>query len=148
MDIVIELEGEMYDAKKMKAELARDEDRRARIYVDTVGKVSGGIGRNLTDKGFRESEIDLMYVNDIADTEQFLDRNLPWWRNLDDVRQRVVVNMAFNMGGKLLTFVNALAALQRCDYEAAANGMNDSKWAKQVGARAQRLVNMMRTGRV
>ncbi|KVE27262.1 lysozyme [Burkholderia singularis] len=135
-----------YDAAKLKAELTRDEDRRNRIYVDTVGKVSGGIGRNLTDKGFRDNEIDLMYENDRADTEAWLDRNLPWWRSLDSVRQRVLMNMAFNMGGKLLTFVNTLAAMKRGDYAAAADGMLASKWAGQVGARATRLAAMMRSG--
>ncbi|MCA8480508.1 glycoside hydrolase family protein [Burkholderia multivorans] len=135
-----------YDPVKLKAELTLDEGRRSRIYVDTVGKVSGGIGRNLTDKGFRDSEIDLMYQNDVAETEAWLDRNLPWWRSLDPVRQRVLMNMAFNMQGRLLTFVNTLAAMKRGDYAAAADGMLASKWATQVGARATRLANMMRSG--
>ncbi|MBU9660883.1 glycoside hydrolase family protein [Burkholderia multivorans] len=135
-----------YDAVKLKAELTLDEGRRNRIYVDTVGKVSGGIGRNLTDKGFRDNEIDLMYQNDIAETEAWLDCNLPWWRSLDPVRQRVMMNMAFNMQGKLLTFVNTLAAIKRGDYAAAADGMLNSLWARQVGARATRLANMMRSG--
>ncbi len=135
-----------YDAAALKAELTRDEGRKPRIYTDTVGKVSGGIGRNLTDKGFRDNEIDLMYQNDVAETEAWLDRNLPWWRQLDPVRQRVVMNMAFNMQGKLLTFVNTLAAIQRGDYAAAADGMLASKWATQVGARATRLADMMRSG--
>ncbi|MBU9469118.1 glycoside hydrolase family protein [Burkholderia multivorans] len=135
-----------YDAVKLKAELTLDEGRRSRIYVDTVGKVSGGIGRNLTDKGFRDNEIDLMYQNDVAETEAWLDRNLPWWRSLDPVRQRVMMNMAFNMQGKLLTFVNTLAAIKRGDYATAADGMLASKWATQVGARATRLADMMRSG--
>ncbi|CAI8694325.1 lysozyme [Burkholderia sp. IT-111MI5] len=135
-----------YDPIKLKAELTLDEGRRARIYVDTVGKVSGGIGRNLTDKGFRDNEIDLMYQNDVAETEAWLDRNLPWWRSLDPVRQRVVMNMVFNMQGKLLTFVNTLAAMKRGDYAAAASGMLASKWAGQVGDRAKRLADMMRSG--
>lgn len=135
-----------YDAAALKVELTRDEGRKPRIYTDTVGKVSGGIGRNLTDKGFRDNEIDLMYQNDVAETEAWLDRNLPWWRQLDPVRQRVVMNMAFNMQGKLLTFVNTLAAIQRGDYAAAADGMLASKWATQVGARATRLADMMRSG--
>ncbi|MBR8312374.1 glycoside hydrolase family protein [Burkholderia dolosa] len=135
-----------YDRSLLKAELTLDEGRRSRIYVDTVGKVSGGIGRNLTDKGFRDNEIDLMYQNDIAETEAWLDRNLPWWRSLDPVRQRVMMNMAFNMQGKLLTFVNTLAAIKRGDYAAAADGMLNSLWAKQVGARATRLASMMRSG--
>ncbi|WP_175899684.1 glycoside hydrolase family protein [Burkholderia vietnamiensis] len=135
-----------YDRMLLKAELTRDEGRMKRIYVDTVGKVSGGIGRNLTDKGFRDNEIDLMYENDIAETEAWLDRNLTWWRSLDPVRQRVVMNMAFNMQGELLTFVNTLAAIQRGDYGAAADGMLNSLWAKQVGARARRLADLMRSG--
>ncbi|VWD33945.1 lysozyme [Burkholderia lata] len=135
-----------YDPVKLKVELSLDEGRKNRIYVDTVGKVSGGIGRNLTDKGFRDNEIDLMYQNDVAETEGWLDRNLSWWRSLDPVRQRVMMNMAFNMQGKLLTFINTLAAIKRGDYAAAAAGMLDSLWARQVGARATRLAEMMRSG--
>ena len=135
-----------YDTLKLKAELTRDEDRRYRIYTDKVGKVSGGIGRNLTDKGFRDNEIDLMYQNDIAETEAWLDRNLSWWRSLDPVRQRVLMNMAFNMQGKLLGFRNFLAAAQRGDWGTAAVEMLDSLWARQVGDRAKRLASMMRSG--
>ncbi|KVC60490.1 lysozyme [Burkholderia ubonensis] len=135
-----------YDAAILKAELTRDEDRRKRIYTDTVGKVSGGIGRNLTDKGFRDNEIDLMYENDVAETEAWLDRSLPWWRSLDPVRQRVMMNMAFNMQAKLLGFRNFLAAAQCRDWNTAAAEMLDSLWARQVGARATRLAAMMRSG--
>ncbi|KVM70117.1 lysozyme [Burkholderia ubonensis] len=135
-----------YDKAKLKTELTRDEDRRNRIYTDTVGKVSGGIGRNLTDKGFRDNEIDLMYENDVAETEAWLDRNLPWWSALDSVRQRVMMNMAFNMQAKLLGFRNFLAAAQRRDWNTAAAEMLDSVWARQVGARATRLAAMMRSG--
>ncbi|HHY6927774.1 TPA: glycoside hydrolase family protein [Burkholderia ambifaria] len=135
-----------YDGTKLKAELTRDEDRRYRIYTDTVGKVSGGIGRNLTDKGFRDNEIDLMYQNDIAETEAWLDRNLSWWSSLDPVRQRVMMNMAFNMQGKLLGFRKFLAAAQCGDWNVAATEMLDSLWARQVGDRAKRLASMMRSG--
>lgn len=57
-----------------------------------------------------------------------------------------MMNMAFNMQDRFLTFVNTLAAIKRGDYTAAADGMLASKWANQVGARAQRLAAMMRTG--
>jgi lysozyme len=75
------------------------------------------------------------------------DRTLPWWRNLSPVRQRVLVNMAFNLGMVgLLTFKNTLGAMQNGSYAAAAAGMLSSKWATQVGVRAERLADMMRTG--
>ncbi|AET91089.1 phage lysozyme [Burkholderia sp. YI23] len=136
-----------YDLPTLKAELTRDEGRRARIYVDTVGKTSGGVGRNLSDVAFSDDEIDLMLSNDIERAELSLDARLPWWRNLDPVRQRVILNMCFNMGiAGLLTFVNTLAFVKSGNWNAAANGMLASKWANQVGARAQRLAQMMRTG--
>ncbi|MGX5880069.1 glycoside hydrolase family protein [Burkholderia gladioli] len=134
------------DIKTLIDELSRDEGRRLKPYVDTVGKTTIGVGRNLTDVGISDDECDAMLANDLARTISWLDRNLPWWSQLDPVRQRVVANMAFNMGGGLLTFVNTLGAMQRGAYDAAADGMLDSKWARQVGARAQRLAQMMRTG--
>ncbi|CBW74474.1 Lysozyme (EC 3.2.1.17) [Mycetohabitans rhizoxinica HKI 454] len=126
--------------------LSRDEGRRLKPYLDTAGKTTIGVGRNLTDVGISEGECSLLLENDVMRSIMWLDRHLPWWRSLDAVRQRVIINMAFNMGRKLLTFANTLAAMQRGDYEAAANGMLASKWATQVGARAQRLASMMRTG--
>lgn len=135
-----------YDAVKLKAEISRDEDRRSRIYTDTVGKVSGGIGRNLTDVGFSDDEIDLMYANDEGRAVAFLDRNLSWWRALDDVRQRAIINMAFNLQSRLLGFTNTLDALRRADWQRAHDEMLDSVWAKQVGSRAARLAQMVLTG--
>ncbi|RRW87918.1 glycoside hydrolase family protein [Pandoraea apista] len=135
-----------YDASALKAELTCDEGYRLRLYVDTVGKVSGGIGRNLTDKGLRPDEVDLMYANDISESEAWLDHNLPWWQSLDPVRQRVLMNMAFNMQGRLLEFRNFLAAVERHDWPVAKREMLDSRWAQEVGARATRLALMMETG--
>ncbi|RQR81458.1 MULTISPECIES: glycoside hydrolase family protein [unclassified Burkholderia] len=135
-----------FDRAQLLTEVSRDEGRRLKPYVDTVGKTSIGVGRNLTDVGISDAECDAMLSNDIDRAVAWLDRNLSWWRQLDAVRQRVIVNMAFNMGGGLLTFVNTLAAMRRGDYAAAADGMLASKWANQVGARAQRLAAMMRTG--
>ncbi|KVE31070.1 MULTISPECIES: glycoside hydrolase family protein [Burkholderia] len=135
-----------FDRRQLIAELSRDEGRRLKPYVDTVGKTTIGVGRNLTDVGISDPECDAMLSSDIDRTVAWLDRNLSWWRQLDGVRQRVVINMAFNMGGALLTFTNTLAAMKRGDYAAAADGMLASKWAQQVGARATRLAAMMRSG--
>jgi len=135
-----------FDQAMLDAELARDEGRRNRIYTDTVGKVSGGIGRNLSDVGLSDDEVELMYKNDLARTLIFLDQNLPWWRGLDGVRQRAVINMAFNLRARLLGFTNALAALQARDWQKAHDEMLDSVWAKQVGERAVRLANLILTG--
>jgi len=67
--------------------------------------------------------------------------------DLDAVRQRVVIDMAFNIGVPRLTgFKKMWAAIHCGDYEEAALEMMDSKWARQVGRRAERLSDMMRKG--
>lgn len=141
----------MIDMDKLRAELTRDEGKRHRIYVDTVGKVSGGIGRNLTDVGFSDDEINLMFSNDIARAILDLNRELPWWTMLNSVRQRVLVNLCFNMGignreHGLLSFKNTLEHMRAGHYASAAAGMRNSLWYKQVGARGERLAHMMELG--
>lgn len=135
------------DMTAIKSELTVDEGRKPRIYKDTVGKVTGGVGRNLSDVPFGDDEMDLMLTNDVKKVVAQLNQRLPWWTGLSERRQRVLVNMAFNMGiNGLLGFTNTLAMIQHGDFTGAANGMLASKWADQVGDRAKRLATMMREG--
>ncbi len=132
---------------KLTDELLRDEGLRLKPYTCTAGKLTIGVGRNLTDRGITKTEAMLMLAHDIDDCCDDLDRALPWWRTLDPVRQRVLANMCFNLGlAKLLTFKNTLAAVEAGDYLRAADGMRASLWARQVGQRAERLAQMMATG--
>ena len=76
-----------------------------------------------------------------------LDRYEPWWCTLSPSRQRVLINMCFNLGiSRLLDFKLALAAMKAGKFHLAAAEMLDSKWAKQVGERAERLAVMMKEG--
>jgi lysozyme len=148
-----------YDRAKLVAELIRDEDERLRWYYCTAHKRSIGVGRNLDDvgisalgtrqlginlasciaRGITQPQSRVLLGNDIDRTEQALDQRLPWWRKLDGVRQRVLMNMCFNMGiVKLLGFRQALAAMQAAEFERAAEEMADSDWHNQVGDRAIR----------
>lgn len=169
-----------YDRTKLRNELGRDEGEKLRWYLCTAGKRTIGIGRNLDDVGISAAEtrqlgITLasvlsrgitrdqsraLFANDVARCEADLDRRLPWWRRLDDVRQRVLLNMCFNLGigtspnpakrikgSGLLQFVNTLAMIERGDFAGAARGMVNSLWHKQVGDRALRLETMMATGK-
>jgi GH24 family phage-related lysozyme (muramidase) len=131
----------------LRKQLRIDEGWKKKPYRDTVGKLTGGCGRNLDDKGFRDSEIAFMLENDIDEVVADLDRALPWWREMSEARQDVLVNMCFNLGlPKLLGFKNTLASMQRGDYLAAAEGMKQSNWYRQVGARADRLIEIMKAG--
>ncbi len=137
------------------AELIIDEGMRLKPYLDTMGKTTIGIGRNLTDVGISESEARMLCMADIAQAELTLDTHFPWWRRLDEIRQRVLMNMAFNMGprvGKekehpgLLDFVRAMPLIEQGHYEQAAVHMLASRWAKQVGSRAKKLAELIRRG--
>ena len=133
------------DIDKLKMELRRDEGFSTKPYRDSVGKLTIGVGRNIEDLGLSVAEALFMLDNDVARTIKELDLQFPWWRKMSGDRQRVLANMAFNMGiTKLLGFKNTLAAMESGDYEAAATGMENSKWATQVGVRAVRLIGMMR----
>lgn len=119
-----------------------------KLYKDTVGKYTIGIGRNLSDRGITKEESKFLFKTDYDLVIAELDRGLPWWRKLDIVRQKVIFDMCFNMGlPKLLTFKNTLEAVRTGKYEEAASGMLNSLWAKQVKKRAVRLSNMMLTGK-
>lgn len=128
--------------------LVRDEGLRTRAYRCTAGKLTIGVGRNLDDVGISPAEAMAMLANDIAAVTTQLDARLPWWRQLDEPRQHVLANMAFNIGiDGLCKFKNTLALIQAGKYDDAASAMLQSKWAGQVGNRARRLADQMKTGK-
>lgn len=135
------------DKKRLYEQLKLHEGKKSKPYKDTVGKLTIGIGRNLDDRGITEEEIVFLFGTDVAIVEKELDKNLRWWRDMSEVRQRVLADMCFNLGiTKLLAFKNTLEAMRTGRYNDAASGMLNSLWAKQVKGRAVRLANMMRTG--
>lgn len=132
---------------KLQIELLRDEGQRLKPYLDTVGKLTIGIGRNLDDVGVSEDEVALMLKNDIDRVEQGLKAACPWYSHLTDARQRALCNLCFNLGlGGLLGFRKAMKAMQAGQYDTAADEFMDSLWAKQVGARADRITTLIRQG--
>lgn len=147
------------DRDMLLADLGRDEGRRLAVYDDATGKpiVAGstvvghptiGYGRLLTaDRGITLAEARLLLDADVSAVENELDVRLPWWRDLSPARQRALANMAFNMGlPRLLGFARMLAALRMGDYQGAAAEALDSRWATQVGARADRIADLFRKG--
>lgn len=132
---------------KLKAQLIRHEGLRLMPYTDTVGKLTIGVGRNLTDNGISKEEALDLLDHDIAEHIETLRRNIPWIADLDPVRQDVLYNMAFNLGALgLLQFKRTLALVRAARYEEAASAMLQSKWATQVKGRAVELAAQMKTG--
>jgi len=149
--------------QKLIAELRRDEGVRYSVYKDTKGIDTVGVGHNLQAKPMppgwscplNDVQINSLLDDDLEDVFHDLDRALPWWTDLNDVRQRVMANLCFNMGiTRLLGFVKALTAARQGKYDTSADELLNSAWATQVGirdkngnpGRAQRLADMMRKG--
>lgn len=132
--------------KSIEEQLILHEGLKLKPYRDTVGKLTIGIGRNLDDKGISEDEALFLLRNDITEVREALGK-YDWFTALDPVRQKVLIDMAFNLGvAGLLGFKQMIAALERGDYLVAAAEMVNSRWYAQTRLRAIRLVKMMRTG--
>ena len=136
-------------------------------YKDSLGIDTIGIGRNLEHRGLSEEELahigkDISDIcewgitkeqayylaeNDIKIVEKEVCEAHPCVVELDEIRQRVIIDMAFNMGvPRLGKFKKMWQAIHDKDFASAKTEMLDSRWAKQVGNRAVRLSNAMETG--
>ena len=138
-----------YDEDALIRELIRDEGKELTPYPDSLGNLTVGIGHLLKNDEKRERITEAQcreyLLGDIVDAENKLNGIMPGWRALSDVRQRAMVNLAFNLGWKLKKFVNFLAAMEREDYADAGRHLRASKWAKQVKSRVPRIIHMIVT---
>lgn len=133
----------------LAADIERDEGCKLKAYEDTLGVWTIGVGHAYVapDTVWTQAQADEQLRLDIIGAEMDLDRNIPWWRQLNDPRQDVMVNLCFNMGWHGLSgFHNALKAIEAGRYADGAEALLDSRWATQVHARATRLAEQMRTG--
>lgn len=129
-----------------KAQLQVDEGRKEKLYNDSLGIPSIGIGRNLRDVGLRPDEIMYLFDNDLNAAESIAKGLFPTFDTLSDARKAVLLNLAFNMGNKLAEFVKFRTAIQQENFDQASTELLSSRWSMQVGPRATRLAQQMRTG--
>jgi len=134
-------------ADKLRQQIRMHEGVEHKVYEDTEGIKTVGVGRNLEDRGLSDDEVDYLLSNDIDICVKELEQTFDWYDDLDDIRKRVLIDMMFNLGmPRLKKFVNMLKAIEAGAWRSAAVEMLDSKWAEQVGNRASRLSEMMETG--
>lgn len=137
------------------AELSRDEGRRKDKYCDVKGIETCGIGHNIQSFPLpswwafplTDAQIDQLYRVDIRQIVSCMDRKLPWWRKLDEVRQHVLLNIAFNVGvNGLVNFKKMLAAAKVGDWKNAKAELLDSEAARLLPQRYVRLAKRIETG--
>ena len=131
-----------------RVELPEDEGRRKKAYRDSVGVLTAGIGRNLQDVEFTDSEIALMFANDLERADKGARAIFTQFDALTAPRKAALVNLVFNMGERRLRgFQKMIAAVHAGDFGRAADELVNSKWYTQVQpSRSHRIVKMMREG--
>jgi len=135
---------------KLREQLKIDEGVKYEIYKDHLGYPTFGIGHLITDN---DPEYDLPIgtkiseerVNEVfnTDVKKFINETKKIFPDLDDKPQNiqlVLVNMCFNLGApRLSKFKKFIDAINDEQWIEAAVEMMDSRWANQVGPRAERL---------
>lgn len=143
------------DHDKLKAMLIKHEGLRLHVYNDSLGIPTIGVGHNLVaspisydySKGITDFQAMTILEGDIDKTLAFLFAHCLWYGTLDPVRQRAIVDMTFNLMGRLLGFKKMIAAIEAKDWKEASAQLLDSTFAKQTGQRAKDLAFMLLTGR-
>lgn len=137
----------MVNLQLLRDQLINEEGIRFTPYTDTRGKVTIGVGHNLTDNGISQSVMYAILQEDINEVISDLDMNIPFWKNMDEVRQRALADVCFNIGiVQFLNFHKMISALVSQNYAIAAYELKTSAWYGEVGARGPKLVNMLLLG--
>ncbi len=143
------------------------EGRRTRVYRDSRGRRTIGVGFNLDRPGaaddlsqllpgvgyrallrgeirLTDSQIDVLLQHDVRRALDTARRQVKGFEHLAREAQLVIIDMTFNTGS-LHKWRNLRGALARNDYAAAADAMHDSRWRRQTGQRAARLIELMQS---
>lgn len=129
------------------------EGERLDLYQDSKGIYTIGVGHNLEEKGISPAVSSLMLQEDLGEALDDASK-LSWFDNLNEPRQAAIVDLIFNMGlPTFLKFRNTISLLEAGDYEAAGDELlvgtgpgGKSRYYADVGIRAERISNMIKTG--
>ena len=135
---------------QLRDTLKIDEGVKYEIYNDHLGYPTFGIGHLVVESDeehgkpvgtpVSEDRVNSVFEKDVAIMIDEAKKIFPNLDKLPEEAQQVIVNMTFNMGRpRLSQFKKFIAGVNAGDWNKAAVEMMDSRWAKQVGARAERL---------
>jgi len=118
-------------------------------YVCSVGKITIGYGRNLSDNGINEYEATIMLDADISDASTDIRKvfNYEEFEHLSFSQKMALTDMMFNLGRtRFSKFKKMIQAVKDKDFNKAADEIMDSTYAKQVHGRARKNAELMRRG--
>ena len=143
------------DVQMLREQLEIDEGVVHEIYLDHLGYPTFGIGHLVKESdpeagwdvgtAVTESRCIKAFESDI---ESVLSDCYKLYEDFDDLpeeAQQIIANMMFNLGyPRLSKFKVIKRGVDSQDWNQAADEMVDSRWYRQVGARAERLEARMR----
>lgn len=157
---------------KLKHFIEEYEGRRTKVYYDSVrdpqhphGIATIGVGCNLERKSAQvyikamgvdfdkllageieltEPQIEALLTCDLATAISGAKTSIKNFHEHAEPVQFVIIDMVFNLGVTgFRKFKKTIAALEKRDYNKAANEMIDSDWYRQVGHRSKRNVGIV-----
>ena len=143
------------DIEKLREQLKIDEGCVYELYNDHLGYPTFGIGHLVTESDpehgqeigtpVSESRVIEAFEQDVQTVLSDCAILYPDFDELPEEAQQIIANMMFNLGRpRLSAFKGMKAGVDSRDWNEAADQMVDSRWYRQVGARAERLVERMR----
>jgi lysozyme len=149
----------IFNRAQLISDLIVDEGERPTLYDDANGKAiwpgthvvgnpTTAIGHALNRTPWTDSQMRTICGWDVDDKTPALYARFPWASGLSEPRQRALANMAFNEGvAGLAGFTTFLSLLQSGNFDDAADDLEGTEWARQVGEnRKNRIVSLIRTG--
>ena len=148
------------------------EGYRKKFYLCSAGKKTIGYGRNVDDFPITADEYRLLFPNltisqavieinkngiSELQAEKLLSaqvqglimlviRTLPWYNNLSEPRQIVIIDMIYNLGlPGFRKFEKLINSIKAGDYEKAGHEIENSRYYKQTGNRAKSNADIMCT---
>ena len=132
--------------ERIREQLILHEGLRLEPYRCTSDKLTIGVGRNLDDRGISEVTAMQMLDEDIDIVYEELQKVFEDFTDMPEIVQESLVDLAFNMGTPtLLHFKAAVRALKAQQWGTAADEILDSRYARQVGQRAQTVADNIRS---
>jgi lysozyme len=134
------------DYGKLLDQLIRIEGGSLAPYRDIAGNLIIAPDDYVERMGVGGTRMAVLEV-DVRAVARELEEQWPTVSQLDAVRQRVLIHLAFNLGVRgLLAMMRLVSAIESHFWRTAADEMLISQWAKQEPRRASVLAAMIRTG--
>ena len=125
------------------ADIKAHEGYSKKVYKDTLGYDTIGIGFLVSSLELDEDVCDIILERRLKKNEEVLQRKMTNYINLPTEVQNIIQNMYYQMGNRLFNFVKTLHYIESGKWRAASLEMLDSLWAKQTPNRAKELSERM-----